>query len=156
MKKTAYGRGWAWDDLPEGYAAPVSALQFNENLIGLEITPGLKEGTFASIKMEPLTTYFTVESKVVTDTAEKPARIEIARSRIDDSAVVSGTIPPGTAAVARAVAVQYPVRYYLSAFKHILNEEGIDVSNCEIGETEDLVRNPHLRFGSTRPLRYRN
>jgi serine-type D-Ala-D-Ala carboxypeptidase/endopeptidase (penicillin-binding protein 4) len=31
--------------------------------------------------------------------------------------------------------VHYPVRYYLSAFKHILNEEGIDVSNCEIGET---------------------
>ncbi len=135
FEETAYGRGWAWDDLPEGYAAPVSALQFNENLIWLEITPGLKEGTFASIKMDPLTTYFTVESKVVTDAARKPARIEIARSRIDDSAVVSGTIPPGTAAVARAVAVQYPVRYYLSAFKYILNEEGIDVSNCEISET---------------------
>jgi serine-type D-Ala-D-Ala carboxypeptidase/endopeptidase (penicillin-binding protein 4) len=135
FEETAYGRGWAWDDLPEGYAAPVSALQFNENLIWLEITPGLKEGTLASIKMDPLTTYFTVANKVVTDAASKPARIEIARSRIDDSAVISGTIPLGTAAVTRAVAVQYPVRYYLSAFKHILNEEGIDVSNCEIGET---------------------
>ena len=50
FEETAYGRGWAWDDLPEGYAAPVSALQFNENLIWLEITPGCEEGTFASIK----------------------------------------------------------------------------------------------------------
>ena len=135
FEETAYGRGWAWDDLPEGYAAPVSALQFNENLVSLEITPGLNEGAFASIKIDPLTTYFTAESKVVTDAARKPARIEIVRNRIDDSAVVSGAILPGTAAVVRAVAVQYPVRYYLSAFKQILNEEGINVSNCGISET---------------------
>jgi serine-type D-Ala-D-Ala carboxypeptidase/endopeptidase (penicillin-binding protein 4) len=135
FEETAYGRGWAWDDLPEGYAAPVSALQFNENLVGLEIAPGSETGGIASIKTEPLTAYFTIESKVVADAAKKPARIEIIRSRIDDAAVVRGTIPPGTAAVARAVAVQYPVRYYLSAFKQILNEEGIDVSNCEISET---------------------
>jgi D-alanyl-D-alanine carboxypeptidase/D-alanyl-D-alanine-endopeptidase (penicillin-binding protein 4) len=135
FEETAYGQGWAWDDLPEGYAAPVSALQFNENLVSLEITPSLNEGAFASIKIDPLTTYFTAESKVVTDAARKPARIEIVRNRIDDSAVVSGAILPGTAAVARAVAVQYPVRYYLSAFKQILNEEGIDVSNCGISET---------------------
>jgi D-alanyl-D-alanine carboxypeptidase/D-alanyl-D-alanine-endopeptidase (penicillin-binding protein 4) len=135
FEETAYGRGWAWDDLQEGYAAPVSALQFNENLIWLEITPGLKAGSFASIKMEPLTTYFTAESKVVTDDERKPVRIEIARSRLDDSAVVRGTMPLGGAAVSRAVAVQHPVLYYLSALKHILNEEGIDVSNCEINET---------------------
>ena len=28
---TSYGDGWQWDDLPFGYAAPVSALIYNEN-----------------------------------------------------------------------------------------------------------------------------
>ena len=36
------GQGWAWDYLGYGYAAPVSALQFNENLAELVITPGAR------------------------------------------------------------------------------------------------------------------
>ena len=138
FQEVAYGRGWAWDDLPEGYAAPVSALQFNENLIWLEIAPGAEAGSYASIKAEPLTAYSTVESKVLTDATRKPARIEITRSRIDDSATVSGTIPLGGTALSRAVAIQYPVRYYLSALKHVLAEEGIDVSACQISDTRGV------------------
>jgi D-alanyl-D-alanine carboxypeptidase/D-alanyl-D-alanine-endopeptidase (penicillin-binding protein 4) len=136
FEETAYGRGWAWDDLHEGFAAPVSALQFNENLVWLEITPGLKAGSLASIKMEPLAAYFTLESKVVTGSGKEPARVEVFRNPLNELVVVSGTMPLGSSAISRAVAVQYPIRYYLSALKQILNEEGIDVSNCELSETK--------------------
>ena len=38
------GDGWSWDYLQFGYAAPVGALQFNENTARLTVTPGLKAG----------------------------------------------------------------------------------------------------------------
>lgn len=41
----AHGIGWAWDDLKEGYAAGVSALQFNENLVRIRVSPGPAVGS---------------------------------------------------------------------------------------------------------------
>lgn len=38
------GSGWEWDDLAYGYAAPVTALQFNENLITVEVSPEKPRG----------------------------------------------------------------------------------------------------------------
>jgi len=58
------GEGWQWDDLPYGYATPVSALQFNENQITLEITPGANAGDPVSIRTQPLEDYMTVECRV--------------------------------------------------------------------------------------------
>ena len=106
FEETPYGRGWAWDDLPEGYAAPVSALQFNENLISLDITPGLNPGSAASVQTTPLANYLTVGNKVITDGSQKPGLIEIQHSRLEDSAAVVGTIPSGSAPVSRTIAVQ--------------------------------------------------
>lgn len=154
FEQTAYGRGWAWDDLPEGYAAPVSALQFNENLILIEIEPGLTAGSMASIKMAPLADYFTVENKVLTGGAKKLARIEILRSKTHDMAVVSGTIPSGAGTSSRSIAVQLPILYYLSALKQILNEEGIAPADCGIREMkESLPQSPSLLWThASRPL----
>lgn len=154
FEETAYGRGWAWDDLPEGYAAPVSALQFNENLIWLEIEPGQSAGSMASIKMEPLTSYFTVENRVETDAVKKQARIEIVRSRINDMAVVNGTIASGGGTALRSIAVQFPILYYLSALKQILNEAGIDLAGCGIHKmNESLPQSASLLWThSSQPL----
>ena len=45
------GAGWAWDYLQFGYAAPVGALQFNENLATLTVTPGLEAGAPATVAL---------------------------------------------------------------------------------------------------------
>ena len=38
------GQGWSWDDLQEGYAAPIGALQVYEDAVTLRITPGEAPG----------------------------------------------------------------------------------------------------------------
>jgi D-alanyl-D-alanine carboxypeptidase/D-alanyl-D-alanine-endopeptidase (penicillin-binding protein 4) len=38
--------------------------------------------------------------------------------------------------------VQHPILYYLSALKHLLNEEGIDISSCAINETRGARPQP--------------
>ena len=40
FKDSRLGEGWAWDDLAEGYAAPVSALQFNRNRLNCSALTG--------------------------------------------------------------------------------------------------------------------
>jgi D-alanyl-D-alanine carboxypeptidase/D-alanyl-D-alanine-endopeptidase (penicillin-binding protein 4) len=47
------GRGWAWDDLGDSYAAPVGALQFNEGFAVLEVTPGEADGAPARVALLP-------------------------------------------------------------------------------------------------------
>ncbi|MDQ3170118.1 MAG: D-alanyl-D-alanine carboxypeptidase, partial [Acidobacteriota bacterium] len=47
------GAGWAWDYLAWGYAAPVSALQYGENVAVLRIRPGAREGDPATVLASP-------------------------------------------------------------------------------------------------------
>jgi D-alanyl-D-alanine carboxypeptidase/D-alanyl-D-alanine-endopeptidase (penicillin-binding protein 4) len=135
FEETEHGQGWAWDDLTEGFAAPVSALQFNENLIEVEIKPGMKAGSLASIKTAPLADYLSLDSRVVTGAETDPPRMDVRRGGASEAVVIRGALPLRSRPLYRLVAVQSPVRYYLSALKYILSEEGIDVSKCEIRDT---------------------
>jgi serine-type D-Ala-D-Ala carboxypeptidase/endopeptidase (penicillin-binding protein 4) len=134
FEETEYGRGWEWDDLAAGFAAPISALQFNENLLRLEITANPKPGEFAFIKMTPIADYFAVENRIATDLGRSSARIEIQRSRSGSGIVLNGVLPRNGATLDRSVAVQFPALYYLSALKQVLGEEGIDISRCAVVE----------------------
>lgn len=127
-----HGQGWAWDDLAEGYAASISALQFNENLIWIEITPGSVTGSMASIKAEPLPNYLYLVSRVTTGSEATKPRIDIERAKTGETFVVSGVVPLAGPVLLRSAAVQSPIRYYLSALKQVLMDAGIDVSNCAI------------------------
>ncbi len=132
FEEIEHGRGWAWDDLAEGYAAPVSALQFNENLIEVEIAPGLQVGHPALVKTAPLPDYGIIESRVHTGTAALSPQIFIERGKANETIVVRGVIPLKSAPLSRTASVQFPIRYYLSALKSTLAREGIHVANCDI------------------------
>ena len=140
FESTEHGRGWAWDDLAEGYAAPVSALQFNENLVELEIAPGLKLGSVAPIKSSPLENYLNLDVRVITESEDASSRIDIERSAGNEAVAVRGAIALKSAPVYRNVSVQFPILYYLSALKRILSGEGIKASGCEILQVRDYRR----------------
>jgi len=132
------GDGWEWNDLTEGYAAPISILQFNENLVTIEIYPGGAEGSSASARLLPLPGYMAVDCRVLTGAESSPPRIEIERTCSDEGVVVRGAVPVKAAAVVRTVAVRNPIRYYLHALRHALMDEGVDTSLCRIGKTGRL------------------
>ena len=140
FERTMFGQGWAWNDLTEGYAAPVSALQFNGNRLWIEIKPSRKRGSFVAIELKPLPHYWIVENKLIADTDDREEKIAIERSGTDESIVLQGTFPGNSASIIKAVAVQDPVRYYLSALKHIFGEEQIDVLTCGIRENRVIDR----------------
>jgi serine-type D-Ala-D-Ala carboxypeptidase/endopeptidase (penicillin-binding protein 4) len=126
------GTGWEWNDLSHAYAAPVSALQFNENWLALEITPGEKQGDPAGIRTQPLENYFKIENHISTGPRENPAVIRVTRGDSGETIDVSGTVPAGGNAVVQTVAVRNPTRYYLSALKYYLSADGIDTTSCGV------------------------
>ena len=127
------GAGWAWDYLQFGYAAPVGALQFNENLATLRVTPGLEAGAPATVALTAGAGLRTM-TRVSTAAAGAAAAIDY-RRRLDQPVLeVSGTVAAGSAPLERTVAVVNPTIYFAQSLKDGLIARGIPTS----GEAADL------------------
>jgi serine-type D-Ala-D-Ala carboxypeptidase/endopeptidase (penicillin-binding protein 4) len=126
------GNGWEADDLTHGYAAPVSVFQFNENQISVEISPGEQQGSPARLRSLPLENYLPLENRTTTLTSGAEADIQVERGNGRETLVVRGSVPRIGRAIVRTVSVQQPTLYYLQALWKVLEDEGVDVSKCEI------------------------
>jgi serine-type D-Ala-D-Ala carboxypeptidase/endopeptidase (penicillin-binding protein 4) len=146
-----FGFGWEWNDLSHAYAAPVSALQFNENWLALEITPGEKVGDPARIRTQPFENYFRIGNRVATGPAENPADICVQWGDSGETVDASGSIPAGGNAVVRTMAVREPTQYYLSALKNYLSAEGIDTSSCGVRTAKESKPSLSLLLSQTSP-----
>ena len=130
FQEQGIGTGWEWDDLAYGYAAPVSALQFNENLATVEISPGKGERDSALVKASPIGDYISITADLTTGAAGSESQIDIERGEAGETLVIRGSIPAGSRTLKQDVAVRYPTVYFLHALKQSLANAGIDVSRC--------------------------
>ncbi len=145
------GEAWEWDDLPYGYAAPVTALQFNENVETVEISPGGREGEPAVLTVQPLPDYLKVDNLVVTGPQGSDSRVDVERAETGESVVIRGTVPSKGEAVTQTIAVRYPTIFYLRALKQMLLSEGLDVVQCNlrrIRPQDDAAQKPLLTYSS--------
>lgn len=140
------GTGWAWDDLQYDYAAPVGALQFNEDVADLVVTPGPAAGTPAVVTLMP-GSGLTVTNKVITAAAGTPETVEYRRHLDRPVLEVSGTVPlvppqpdPGTPirTAGRAVAVVNPTVFFVQSLKNALAARGIEISGDAV-DIDDLA-----------------
>jgi serine-type D-Ala-D-Ala carboxypeptidase/endopeptidase (penicillin-binding protein 4) len=124
----ALGRGWAWDDLSDSYAAPVGALQFNEGFAVLEVTPGEAAGAPARVALLPSGAPLRVFGSVTTAPRDSNVNsTDFSRAPFSDSVTVSGRLSAGRRPVQLEVAVPDPVRYFEAALTQVLREAGIAV-----------------------------
>jgi serine-type D-Ala-D-Ala carboxypeptidase/endopeptidase (penicillin-binding protein 4) len=134
FEEIPYGQGWEWNDLTQAYAAPVSALQFNENQVSFRIMPGLERGSIPSIAVTPLPDYLSFDNRTVTAAESSAANIRIERGASNEMVVLHGTVPLKSPGITRDVSVRFPIRYYLAALRRTLSEQGIDVAKAGIRE----------------------
>ncbi|HSK10711.1 MAG TPA: D-alanyl-D-alanine carboxypeptidase/D-alanyl-D-alanine-endopeptidase [Vicinamibacterales bacterium] len=120
------GAGWAWDYLAYGYAAPVSALQFNEDVAQIVVRPGPAEGAPAVVVVQPVESGLVAESRVIT-VAGDTASLALRRLPGSDRLVVSGSIGQLAEETMRAVTVESPSVYFARALRRVLVEKGIEV-----------------------------
>jgi serine-type D-Ala-D-Ala carboxypeptidase/endopeptidase (penicillin-binding protein 4) len=134
----ALGEGWAWDDLWAGYAAPMSALQFNENIVSIVVrTPGAP-GDAAEVSIEPGGAAAPRETRVTIGPPESAPDVRVWRQPFDDTFVISGTVPKAERDYVRTAAMHNPTRFYVTALRDSLIHKGIAVQGRAF-DVDDLV-----------------
>jgi D-alanyl-D-alanine carboxypeptidase/D-alanyl-D-alanine-endopeptidase (penicillin-binding protein 4) len=127
------GNGWSWDYLQYGYAAPVGALQYNEDIAELTVAPSAVAGEPAIVRLAS-GSGFTVLNRAVTGPPDSTQTIDHKRHLDTPVLEITGTIPAGGKPLTRGVAVANPTVFFAQAFKDALIAQGISVS----GEATDL------------------
>ncbi len=129
-----YPDGWTIDDLPNDYAAPVTALSFNENSVALHLVPGASAGMPASIAMAPDSSAVTIVNQTLTGDRRAQDSTTLFWPHDSPAAiVVSGTVPAGLSDPDELdAAVRDPALFADDALKRALLARGIQTGNAEL------------------------
>lgn len=135
------GNGWTLDNLPYGYAAPVSALEYNEGSVDLVIRAGAAEGEPVGIQVRPDGSGVTVDNRLVTVAESGAGRLTLRRLPGSLRVTVEGQIPAKAPPFARTASVDNPTAFFVSAFRMALIAEGIQVDGDAI-DIDELPAKP--------------
>ena len=117
--------GWKTTYLGAAYAARVSALSLNENVVWVVVRP---EGRQAAVSLEPMTTTIPVRSKVRL-VGGRGGRI-VARRAADSGIDVSGSIGASSGPLRYSLVVDDPASFTAGALRAALQAAGITVDGA--------------------------
>ncbi len=128
------GRGWSWDNEPFDYQPQISALNCDENVVGVSVAPGERPGAPAQITLTPPTGYVRVMNDAGTiaagtgANAPKPA-ISFSRARARNEFLISGTMPLGATPASDQITVEEPALYAATRLAEQLRSNGVTLAN---------------------------
>jgi len=123
-----YAEGWAYDDLQWIDGAPVSALTFNDNVLFLKIHPGAQVGDKALVTLDPETTYYEIDNRIVTSAAGVARKIGMHRDTGSYKVVMWGSLPLNDQGLSEAISIEDPAEFTAALFREILVKHGIAVN----------------------------
>lgn len=127
-----YPQDWSIDDAVWGYGAPVSALTVNDNQMDVTVEPG-EVGKPATAKLDPQTSYYTLQVNVQTVAAKQPASIRIDRSLGSRVVKISGTVAVGEPYTTE-LAIEDPAEFAAMALKSALEAHGVQVDGDAVAK----------------------
>jgi D-alanyl-D-alanine carboxypeptidase/D-alanyl-D-alanine-endopeptidase (penicillin-binding protein 4) len=126
--------GWLQRYLHASYAARVSALSLNENLVHVVVTPE-RAGQAGSVRLEPATTAFTVSNSSSTRARSRGAQVVVTGGE-DGVIRVKGWIGTSSEPRVYALVVPEPARFATGAFARALRDIGVVVEGrTRVGST---------------------
>jgi len=88
--------GWTVDDLPYEYAALVSALELEDGVVHVYVSPGAVVGAPVKLRVEPASGAFTVENRAVTGVAHSEDTTDVVRPLDSPQRIeIIGSYPAG-------------------------------------------------------------
>jgi serine-type D-Ala-D-Ala carboxypeptidase/endopeptidase (penicillin-binding protein 4) len=125
------GQGWSWDYLQYGYAAPIGALEFNEDIATLSIRPGAKAGDNAALEVTPGAGLGLIHH-VLTGQPGSATTIDLERAPDGNWLDVTGSIAVDAKPASREVAVANPTIYFAHALLLALVQRGVEVRGLPV------------------------
>ncbi len=123
-----YAEGWSQDDLQWIDGAPVSALTFNDNVLFINIQPGVHPGDKALVTQETEGSYYELDNRIVTTAAGIVRKIGIHRDPGAKNIVLWGWLPLGDKGMKEALAIDDPADYTAQLFREMLERRGIVIN----------------------------
>ncbi len=130
------GAGWSWDYESEWFAAPSSAISFNDNVVNVYVTVN-KENHLPQVSIEPVTKYIIILNKVSTVPADSITSINVYRDMGTNVVTVYGTIKQNSDTVKTFVTVNNPTQYAMVVLKDVLKRKGITIDGYPI-DVDDI------------------
>ncbi|HUK33920.1 MAG TPA: D-alanyl-D-alanine carboxypeptidase/D-alanyl-D-alanine-endopeptidase [Vicinamibacterales bacterium] len=122
------GFGWAWDDLPAGFAAGVGALQFNEGNVQLRLGPGDAVGDRAIVTITPDFAGLTLNNLIVTGPPDTIGNVTRRRLPGSSRLELRGTLPLRGRPYSQTASVDNPTLYFVNALRAALIADGITIT----------------------------
>ena len=117
---------WNPRDLNDWFAAPVSALSFNENVVTLRIQASAP-GTPPRVRTQPDGAVLPLANQGRTVAGGVRTPLMVVRDDPDEPIEIRGEMAPGQADAWRRITVSDPPAFAASILKRVLREEGIRV-----------------------------
>src|SRR5215470_7446350 len=106
-----YAEGWAYDDV-----------------LFLKIHPGAQVGDKALVTVDPETTYYEIDNRVVTSAAGVARKIGMHRDTGSYKVVMWGSLPLNDQGLSEAISIEDPAEFTAALFREILVKHGITVT----------------------------
>jgi len=134
--RVPHAPGWTWDDFVYDYAAPISALTLEENVLHLTVTPGAAAGAAATVGSAPLADAVgpvctlggagSVVARATTLASGSEDTLDLTRGL--GCVEVVGGIPLGAPAEQLDAAVSDPEAYARRVAVQVLAAQGVEAS----------------------------
>ena len=141
------GPGFDQEDGDRSYLAPTGALSLNFNAVAIHVAPGARRGDRGRVEVEPASSFFEVENRVVTAGPRATRRLvpssqaRSGRQRI----VVSGRVPLGGRPQVVWRKIDHPPLYFGHTLRRLLELRGVSVTGrIRTGEVPPDARLVHV------------
>ncbi len=147
-----YPQGWAAEDLPWGYGAPVTSLSLNDNKIALRVTANGAPGSPATVTLAPdLGLYRVVSNVSIADRESTPRGVTLHHEPGDGTLRLQGSLAAGESFTAE-VAIDDPPRFAAEALRRALIAYGITVDGAVVAVREEPEDTANLLREIRRPF----
>ncbi len=149
---------WEGYDLNWWYAAPVSALGFNDNSVNLRWKPGPRAGAPADVAFEPYLGNFAFENRTRTTRPGTQRTIDFFRQPGTMFIWAEGAAPLDSPGRTEYFALPDPNLYFAQALRTALSNRGVSVAGPTLATTDSLLYraargSPVLADLASRPMR---
>ena len=134
------GAGWSWDYESNWFAAPTSAISFNDNCVDVIVTVNKKTHQ-SEVTVAPDTKYVIILNKTVTVPKDSITSIETYREPGTNVITVFGTIRDNSDSIKTYVTVNNPTQYAMVVLKDVLKRKGIIIDGYPI-DVNDMASSP--------------
>lgn len=138
LDNTPFAPGWAWDDVPFGFSAPISAASIWENSVEVRVVPGAHAGDPVAVELHPTTGYVKLQTTAITTRNDSASTLDIRRLLGSATISVAGNIAVGSEPYVESVSINSPPLFMATIVAEELGRNGIEVR----GRALDLAEIP--------------